>query len=283
MARPQRIARVRFGGRTRYALVTNRTAHFLRGAPFGTLTESGDTAPLSQVRLLTPVTPSKIVALGVNYHSHVGAVLDRPVPTEPQPFLKAPSSLIGTGDAIVLPPDAGRVDEEGEVVAVIGRRARNLREDEVDVHVLGYTCGNDVSARAWQQSDLQWWRAKSADTFTAVGPWIVTGLDPERIALRVRLNGTEVQAADTSQLVFSIRRCIAQISRYMTLEPGDLVFTGTPGTTTALHPGDIVEVEIDGIGILANPVTANPVTANPVTANPVTANRVMANRVTVRR
>ena len=256
MSHTQRIARVRYQGRYRYVLLKQRTAHFLRGNPFAAIVESGDTVPLAQVRLLAPTQPSKIVALGVNYYSHVGTVLDRPVPTEPQPFLKAPSSLVGPGDPIVLPPDAGRVDEEGEIVAVIGRRARDLAEDDVDHYVLGYTCGNDVSARAWQQSDLQWWRAKSTDSFTIAGPWIVTGLDPEQISIRVRVNGAEVQAASTGDLVFSVRRCIAYISRYLTLEPGDLIFTGTPGTTVELHPGDTVEVISDEIGTLANPVVA---------------------------
>ena len=250
-----RIARVRHLGKTSAAIVKGRSVHLVSGGPFGRLEPTGERTPLSKVRLLAPVRPSKIVAIGVNYRSHAG---ERTAPTEPQPFLKAPSSLIGPGEAILLPEGAGRVDEEAEVVAVIGRRARNLSEAEVDAHVLGYTCGNDVSARDWQRDDLQWWRAKSADTFTAVGPWIETGLRPERIGLQCRVNGKRVQRAHTGQLIHSIRKCIAHISRAMTLERGDLVFTGTPGVTVEIHAGDVVEVEVDGVGVLSNPVAAAP-------------------------
>lgn len=250
-----RIARVRADGRVSTAIVRGRRVHLVRGGPFGRLEETGEAYPLSRVQLLVPVQPRKIVAIGLNYRSHVG---DRPAPVRPEPFLKATSSLIGPGDAIVLPRDAGRVDEEGEVVAVIGRRARNLAEADVDAVVLGYTCGNDVSARDWQRDDMQWWRAKSADTFTAVGPWIETELDPKRIELRVTLNGAVVQEASTAQLIHSVRSCIAVISSAMTLEPGDLVFTGTPGATSQLAHGDTVSVEIVGLGTLTNPVEAAP-------------------------
>ena len=164
--------------------------------------------------------------------------------------------MIGPAEPIVLPPDAGPVHEEGEVVVVIGRRGRHIAEERADDYVLGYSCGNDVSARHWQREDLRWWRAKSSDTFTAVGPSIATGLDPEEIALRVRVNGEEVQRASTAELIHSIRRCIAFISRAMTLERGDLIFTGTPGETKELAPGDLVEVEVGGGGVLSNPVLA---------------------------
>lgn len=251
-----RIARVRVNGRTSTAVVKGRTAHLVKGTPFGRLEETGESYPLSKVALLAPVRPGKVVAIGLNYRSHVeSGVVAREEPKTPEPFLKASTSVIGPGEAIVIPSDAGRVDEEGEVVAVISRRARNLAESEVDAHVLGYTAGNDVSAREWQRADMQWWRAKSADTFTAVGPWIATGLDPERLSLVVRLNGEVVQQADTSDLIHSIRKCIAFISSAMTLEPGDLVFTGTPGTTYEIHSGDSVEVEVGGVGgVLTNPV-----------------------------
>jgi 2-keto-4-pentenoate hydratase/2-oxohepta-3-ene-1,7-dioic acid hydratase in catechol pathway len=225
----------------------------VRGGPLGGLAETGDVYPLSQVTLLPPVQPGKIVAIGLNYYTHIG---ERAIPQKPEPFLKAPSSLLGPGGTIVLPPDAGRVDEEGEIVAVMGRRARNLSEDQVDDYVFGYTCGNDVSAREWQAGDLQWWRAKSSDTFSAVGPWIATGLDPEHIDIAVRLNGEEVQRASTQELIYSIRRCISFITSAMTLEPGDLVYTGTPGATSQLQPGDRVEVDVSGIGVLTNSVAA---------------------------
>lgn len=252
-----RIGRVRVGGRTSTALLKGRTVHLVRGGPLGRLEATGETFPLSKVSLLPPVMPGKVVAIGLNYRSHLEArVVPHEEPTHPEPFLKTPSSVIGPGQAIVLPADAGRVDEEGEVVVVIGKRARNLRESEVDAHVLGYAAGNDVSAREWQRADLQWWRAKSSDTFTAVGPWIATDLDPERIELTVRVNGEVVQQADTSQLIHSIRKCVAFVTSAMTLEPGDLVFTGTPGTTAELHAGDTVEVEVGGVGVLSNPVAS---------------------------
>lgn len=252
-----RIGRVRVGGRTSTAVLKGRTVHLVRGGPLGRLEATGETFPMSKVSLLPPVMPGKVVAIGLNYRSHLEArVVPHEEPTHPEPFLKTPSSVIGPGQAIVLPADAGRVDEEGEVVVVIGKRARNLRESEVDAHVLGYTAGNDVSAREWQRADLQWWRAKSSDTFTAVGPWIATDVDPERIELTVRLNGEVVQQADTSQLIHSIRKCVAFVTSAMTLEPGDLVFTGTPGTTVELHAGDTVEVEVGGVGVLSNPVAS---------------------------
>jgi 2-keto-4-pentenoate hydratase/2-oxohepta-3-ene-1,7-dioic acid hydratase in catechol pathway len=252
-----RIARVRVGSRTSTAIIKGRTAHLVKGTPFGRLEETGESFALSKVTLLAPVKPGKVVAIGLNYHSHVASrVVEREAPANPEPFLKASTSVIGPNEAIRIPTDAGRVDEEGEVVAVISRRARNLTESEVDAYVLGYTAGNDVSAREWQKSDLQWWRAKSSDTFTAVGPWIATGLDPEALTLVARINGEVVQEAVTSDLIHSIRKCIAYITTSMTLEPGDLVFIGTPGATFELHPGDRVEVEVGGVGTLVNPVEA---------------------------
>ncbi len=245
------IARVRYEGKSSAAIVEGSTAHLVRGGPFGSLERTGAAAAEGAAKLLVPSEPSKIVAIGINYQSHAG---ERTAPGQPEAFLKAPSSLIAAGGTIVLPPDAGRVDAEAEVVAIIGRRARNISEADVDDCVAGYTCGNDVSAREWQQADLQWWRAKSSDTFTSVGPWMETGMDPENIHLIGRLNGEVVQEATTGELVHSIRKCIATISRSMTLERGDMVFTGTPGQTAQLHDGDTFEVEIEGIGRLRNRV-----------------------------
>lgn len=245
-----RLARIEHDGNPVWAIIEGDELTLIDGDPFGAHSATGERVPLDGATLLCPATPTKIVAMAVNYRSH-GA----PVAT-PQPFLKTPSALIGPGQAIVLPPDAGRVDEEGEVVAVIGRRASRISVEEVDAHVFGYTCGNDVSAREWQQADVQWWRAKSSDTFAAVGPWIETELDPEAIAFRARVNGETVQDAHTSELVFGVRECVAFISQVMTLEPGDIVYTGTPGTTAQLSAGDVVEIEAEGIGVLRNPVVA---------------------------
>jgi len=148
----------------------------------------------------------------------------------------------------------GRVDEEGEVVAVIKDRCKNISKENALQHVLGYTCGNDVSARDWQKEDGQWWRAKSSDTFSVAGPFIETNLDPGNIVMKARVNGTEVQSESTKMFLFDLPTVIAHISQVMTLEPGDLIFTGTPGKPAELKDGDIVEVEIEGIGILSNPV-----------------------------
>lgn len=248
-----RIARVRYEGRTSTAVIVRNTVHMVRGGPFGALERTGETAPLSKVQLLVPVKPTKIVAMAVNYWSHAG---DRSVSPKPEAFLKSPSSLIAHGEAIVLPAGVTNVHAEAEVVAVIGRRAKHVLAADADQYIFGYTAGNDVSARDWQRADTQWWRAKSADTFTAVGPWIETDLKPDRIPVEGRIGGKRIQRGDTSQLVHSIRACIEAITAVMTLERGDLVFTGTPETTAAMSPGDIAEVEVTGVGILRNPVIA---------------------------
>ena len=252
------LARARVRGKIVHGVVEDGALQLIRGGLFGRRERSGERVPLEQARLLAPTRPSKVLAIGLNYRSHLAATAAqaRPEPERPEPFIKAPSSVIGPDEPIVLPPGAGRVDEEGEVVAVIGRRGRDIPEERVEDYILGYTCGNDVSAREWQRDDLQWWRAKSADSFTAVGPWIATGLDPEAIAIAVRVNGEAVQRSTTADLIHSIRRCVAHISSAMTLERGDLIFTGTPGETRNLAPGDSVEIEVGGVGVLRNPVVA---------------------------
>ncbi len=252
-----RIARVQVGGRTSTAIVHDDTVELVRGdvldafdASAESFVTTGESHPLSAVTFLAPVIPSKVLAIGINYRSHAG---ERTAPSEPQAFLKAPSSIIGPEEAIVLPPGWSNVHMEAEVVAVIGRRARAVAEADVDAHVLGYTAGNDVSARDWQRDDLQWWRAKSSDTFTSVGPWIDTALTPDRIEVAGLINGRVQQESDTSLLIHSVRRCISHLSQYVTLEPGDLVYTGTPGQTGAIVPGDVCEVRVAGMS-LRNPV-----------------------------
>ena len=224
------------------------------GSPFGRWRSGEETVSLSRVRLLAPVRPSKILAVALNYRSHLHQLDKTSAPANPELFLKPPSAVIGPEEAIVLPPAAKRVDYEGELVAVIGRRARGLRPDEALAHVLGYTCGNDVSARDWQHDDLQWWRAKGCDTFAPLGPWIATNLDPTNLELQTRVNGEIVQRTNTSLLIHDVARLVGFASQMMTLEPGDLVFTGTPGTTSPLKRGDVVEVDIGGIGVLRNHV-----------------------------
>ena len=249
-----RFARFHHGRRQGYALVEGELLRPIAGSPFGRWQSGEETVPLSGVRLLAPVRPSKILAVALNYRSHLDQFDQSSAPANPELFIKPPSAVIGPGEAIVLPPTAGRVDYEGELVAVIGRRARDLKPDEALAYVLGYTCGNDVSARDWQRNDLQWWRAKGCDTFAPLGPWIATNLDPTNLELQTRVNGDVVQRTNTSLLVHDVARLVSFASQVMTLEPGDLVFTGTPGTTAPLKRGDVVEVDIGGIGVLRNHV-----------------------------
>jgi 2-keto-4-pentenoate hydratase/2-oxohepta-3-ene-1,7-dioic acid hydratase in catechol pathway len=212
---------------------------------------TGDPLPLADLQLLAPVEPSKLVAMALNYPTHLG---ERPAPTRPEAFLKAPTCVIAPGDEIVIPRGTTRVDAEGELVAVIGTRCRHVSPAAALDHVFGYTCGNDVSARDWQNGDKQWFRAKASDTFGPMGPKLVTGLDPAALDLRVRIDGVEVQASSTGEMIYDLPTIIASISEVMTLEPGDVIFTGTPGVPGQLTDGCTVEVEISGIGVLSNPV-----------------------------
>jgi 2-keto-4-pentenoate hydratase/2-oxohepta-3-ene-1,7-dioic acid hydratase in catechol pathway len=201
--------------------------------------------------------PSKIVGIGQNYRAHA-AEMGKGIPEEPLMFLKPPSSVIGDGVPIERPAVYERVDFEGELGVVIGKRAKNVsREDALD-YVAGYTCVNDVSCRDLQKKDGQWARAKGFDSFCPVGPRVVPGLDPSNLRITTRLNGVVKQDSSTSDMIFDVPTIIAFVSRHMTLEQGDLITTGTPAGVANLSPGDVVEVEISGIGILRNPVVAKP-------------------------
>jgi 2-keto-4-pentenoate hydratase/2-oxohepta-3-ene-1,7-dioic acid hydratase in catechol pathway len=201
--------------------------------------------------------PSKIVGIGQNYRAHA-AEMGKGIPEEPLMFLKPPSSVIGDGVPIERPAGYERVDFEGELGVVIGKRAKNVsREDALD-YVAGYTCVNDVSCRDLQKKDGQWARAKGFDSFCPVGPRVVPGLDPSNLRITTRLNGVVKQDSSTSDMIFDVPTIIAFVSRHMTLEQGDVITTGTPAGVANLSPGDVVEVEISGIGILRNPVVAKP-------------------------
>ena len=249
-----KFARFQVGEKTSYGILEGETLREISGMPLEPYHETGAGFPLSQVRLLAPLQPGKALAVGLNYGSHVPEAMQK-YTREPQGFWKVSSALIGPEEPIVLPQDAGRVDAEGELVVVMGRRARNVRKEQALEYVFGYTCGNDVSARVWAREDLQWWRAKSSDTFGPFGPWVVTHLDPAALELAVRINETEVQRSGTSGMIFDVPTLISFFSRRVTLEAGDLIFTGTPGRPGELHPGDVVEVEISNIGVLRNPVS----------------------------
>jgi 2-keto-4-pentenoate hydratase/2-oxohepta-3-ene-1,7-dioic acid hydratase in catechol pathway len=201
--------------------------------------------------------PSKIIGIGQNYRAHA-AELGKAISEEPLIFLKPPSAVIRDGDAIERPAGYERVDYEGELGVVIGRRARHVpRESALEV-VAGYTCVNDVTVRELQNKDGQWTRAKGFDTFCPIGPRIVAGLDPSKLRIQTRVNGVVKQDSSTSDLIFDVPTLIAFVTRYMTLEPGDVIATGTPAGVGNLAVGDVVEVEIEGIGVLRNPVVAAP-------------------------
>lgn len=251
--------RFRADDRTLYGILHDEEIVVLKGDLFADPAGAGEILPLSGVKLLAPVPrPGKILAAAVNYQSHApsGSVITKQdeAPATPQLFLKPASSIVGPEDTIILPEGARRVDAEGELVAVIGRLCRSVALERALDYVLGYTCGNDVSARHWQRDDLQWWRAKGADTFSPLGPVIATDLDPSDLDLRTRVNGEERQATSTGAMVHNTAALISFASQVCTLEPGDLVFTGTPGETPTLNDRDVVEVEIGGIGVLRNPV-----------------------------
>ncbi len=253
-----RIVRYLHRGEPAYGLIEGETVYALRGDPFGSWERGEAIGPAGDVRLLAPVQPTKLVCVGRNYAAHA-AEHGASVPSEPLLFLKPPSAVIGPGDPIVLPVGSQQVEHEAELALVIGRRCRNVSPEEAWDYLLGVTCANDVTARDWQRQDDQWTRAKGFDTSAPLGPWIVTGLTPAEVgALEVvcRVNGQERQRGNTGEMVFGPAFLISYISRFMTLEPGDVVLTGTPAGVAPLQPGDQVEVEIEGIGRLRNPVRA---------------------------
>ncbi len=214
---------------------------------------TGERLALADVRLLPPCEPRSIVCVGLNYRSHLGG---RPAPDPPTLFLKPLSAVAGPGDPIRLPAASARVDPEGEIVIVIGRELASPTRAEALAGVFGYTAGNDVSARDWQADDGQWWRAKGADTFGVFGPSIATGLDHDAIEVRTRVNGEEMQHGRSDELILDIPEIVRYAASAITLVPGDVIFSGTPGQPRALEPGDVVEVEVTGAGVLRNPVVA---------------------------
>ena len=241
-------------GQESYGILEGDTVRELVGDIFSAPTPSGKTLKLSEVHLLAPCKPTKVIAVGLNYRSHIG---NRPVPKYPGLFAKYPTSIIGQEKNIVMPSDATDLHYEGELVIVIGKKAKNISVSKAPNYIFGVTAGNDVSERNWQQADLQWLRAKASDTFGPVGPAIVTGLNYNDLLLQTRLNGELRQSERTKDLVYNVETIVSYISHYVTLFPGDLIFTGTPGTTKAMKPNDIVEIELEGVGILRNKVVSS--------------------------
>lgn len=237
--------------RTAYGLLRDGTVHELRGSIFRKPTKTGRTYPLAEVKLLAPCEPTKVLAVALNYASHLG---ERPKPKNPELFWKSPSAILEPGGSIVIPPGTNRCDYEGELVVVIGKKTKNISVQQAREHIFGVTCGNDVSARDWQENDIQWWRAKASDTFAPLGPAIARGLNCSDLLLTTRLNGQVKQRQRTSDLFFDVHEVVSFVSRFVTLYPGDVIYTGTPGETSPMKSGDIVEVEIEGIGVLKNRV-----------------------------
>jgi len=249
-----KLVRFRVQDRTAYGVLSNEIVTELHGDPFLSLATLTLRHAVSDLKLLAPCVPSKIVAVGLNYRDHA-AELGMSMPEVPILFLKPPTSVIGPNDAIVYPASSAQVDFEAELGVVIRDRVRNIEPGEARAHILGYTCVNDVTARDLQKKDGQWTRAKSFDTFCPMGPWIETDLDPSDLLVQSYLNGAARQSSRTSQVVFSVPYLISFISQIMTLEPGDLVITGTPSGIGPMKPGDEIEVRIEGIGSLKNIVT----------------------------
>jgi 2-keto-4-pentenoate hydratase/2-oxohepta-3-ene-1,7-dioic acid hydratase in catechol pathway len=243
-------------GNAVYGLVEGDHLREIIGRPFEAWQKTERTIPLAQVKFLAVTEARTVYALAGNYLDHLAGLVPERLEKfkTPQFFLKAPASLCGHGDDILYPKDAGRLDYEGELVVVLGKGGRNIPRAKAREYVFGVTAGNDVSARDWQQNDVQWWRAKGADTFGPCGPFIVTGLDYRNLDLQVRVNGEVKMKTNTRFLIHNVSTAVAFLSQYVTLQPGDLIFTGTAGKTQPIKVGDVVEVELEGVGVLRNKV-----------------------------
>lgn len=254
------IARFRTKGRACYGIIEDNWITETRGSPFhGKLRLTSLSHQLSEVTLLPVTTPFQVIGgVGANYKDHLAQAeqtSDRKIGEMGiQPFLKSNVSLTGSGSPIILTPEAGEVHYEGELVIVIGRKARHVSKENALQYILGYTCGNDVSEKSSWEKDFSLWRAKGLPTWGPVGPWITTDVKPSNLDVTIRLNGQMEHQYNTRDMIHDVPTLVSHISQYTTLFPGDLIFTGTSGNTRALNAGDVVEVEISGIGTLRNPV-----------------------------
>jgi len=250
--------RFRYRDRVSYGQLIGKKVFELKGSIFEQSVRTGKTYSVDDVKLLVPCEPTKILAAAGNYISHMSYISDaageRPKPKNPEFFFKVPSALLDPEGKIVIPPGTNQCDFEGELVIVIGKKAKNISAAEASKYVFGITCGNDISARDWQKNDIQWWRAKGSDTFAPLGPVIAQGLNYDDLLLTTRVNGQVKQQQRTKDFIFNVHSLVSFASQYVTLYPGDVIYTGTPGQTAALKSGDVVEVEIEGIGILKNTV-----------------------------
>ena len=248
-----KIVRFKVAGKVRYGALEGMHVVEYSGTPFGSFKRARKKYPVKQSVLLAPVFPSKIICVEHNYRDHLEE-LSLPVPREPLMCLKPPSGICGPDDPIVVPARAERVDYEGELAIVIRRRCRDVLPERARECVLGYTCLNDVTARDFESKDGQLTRAKAYDSFSPVGPCIATHIDPDGVDVQTYLNGEKKQDGNTKRFVFPVAELLARISAVMTLLPGDIISTGTPAGSGPMRPGDKIEVRIEGIGSLANPV-----------------------------
>jgi 2-keto-4-pentenoate hydratase/2-oxohepta-3-ene-1,7-dioic acid hydratase in catechol pathway len=250
-----RLLRFRAGDRIATGAIQpgDDTIRVLAGTFFEDPLPTGEELALDEVELLAPVLPSKLVCVGKNYAAHA-AEFDSEVPEEPLLFLKPSTAVIGPGDPIRLLPINRRTDYEGELAVVIGRLARGVRAEDAYRYILGYTCANDVTLRDLQHANDQWTRAKGFDGSCPLGPWIETEVDPTDVGIETRLNGDVVQRGSTADMVFGVATLLEYVTTFMTLLPGDVLLTGTPEGVGRLRPGDVVEVEVDGVGPLTNEV-----------------------------
>jgi len=251
VAAPVKYVRYETQGKSAYGTLEGETVRELSAAPWLDGKPTGKSTKFASVKLLAPAEPTKVVCAGLNYKSHIG---QQQVAKYVGLFSKPPTAIVANEADIVYPADASNVHFEGELVVVIGKTASKVKREDALNYVFGVTIGNDVSERAWQREDLQWYRAKGSDTFGPLGPWIVTGLNYQDLLLETRVNGKTLQSQRTKDLIFDIPYLVSYISQYVTLVPGDVIYTGTPGTTSAIKPGDVVEVEIENIGVLRNKV-----------------------------
>jgi 2-keto-4-pentenoate hydratase/2-oxohepta-3-ene-1,7-dioic acid hydratase in catechol pathway len=250
-----KLARYIYENRACYGVLEGDILHELAGSPFDGIEKQGRKCELGEVELLPPVFPQKIVAVGLNYRDHAEEFsLD--MPDEPVLFMKPPTALLAPGGEIVYPAMSKRVDYEAELVLVCGRECRNISPEEAPAYILGYTCGNDVTARDLQVKDGQWTRAKSFDTFCPLGPFIETDIDPSGLSIELKLNGEVRQSSNTSNMAFSPADLLSFVSRIMTFLPGDVIMTGTPSGVGEMQPGDTVEVIISGLAPLRNTVVS---------------------------
>ncbi len=252
-----KIVRYRHNGEAGYGVLDDdNSVHQLIGSPFDEFDTGPKVAQLSEVQLLAPVEPQKIICVGLNYQGHIKET-DLPTPKFPMLFMKPLTAMVGPGDPVVYPRQGREVEYEGELVTVIGRAAKNVPKERALDHVLGYTCGNDVTERAIQRAEMKngaMLVSKGFDTFCPLGPAIATGLDPTDLDLTTRLNGETKQQTNTSDLLFPVAELVSYISEAILLLPGDVIMTGTPSGIGPMAPGDIAEVEISGIGVLRNPI-----------------------------